>query len=74
MILTVKKKQSGTDFFQVTAYLPAMQFSFVPWQYDEEVVRISREYVRIHEEIVTPIVLTAAKDVSTAGIHIYMYS
>ena len=51
-----------------------MQFSFVPWQYDEEVVRISREYVRIHEEIVTPIVLTAAKEVSTAGIHIYMYS
>ena len=48
-----------------------MQFSFVPWQYDEEVVRISREYVRIHEEIVTPIVLTAAKDVSTAGIHIH---
>ena len=51
-----------------------MQFSFVPWQYDEEVVRISREYVRIHEEIVTPIVLMAAKDVPTAGIYIYMKS
>ena len=68
------KTTIGYWLFQVTAYLPAMQFSFVPWQYDEEVVRISREYVRIHEEIVTPIVLMAAKEVSTAGNHIYMSS
>ena len=56
-----------TWLYQVTAFLPAMQFSFVPWQYDEEVVEIAREYVRIHEEIVTPIVLQAAEEVSVTG-------
>ena len=52
---------------QVSAYLPAMQFSFVPWQYDDEVIDIARDFVRIHEEVVTPIVLEAAKDVSITG-------
>ena len=53
--------------FKVTAYLPAMQFSFVPWHYDEKVVEIAREYVRIHEKIVTPIVLQAANEYYTTG-------
>ncbi len=26
------------------------QFSIAPWQYDEEVVRISRKMTRLHEE------------------------
>lgn len=54
-------------WLQVSAYLPAMQFSFVPWQYDDEVVDIARDFVRIHEEIVTPLVLEAAKEVSITG-------
>ena len=48
-------------WLELTAYLPAMQFSFVPWQYDEEVVAIARRYVKIHEDVVTPILVQAAK-------------
>ena len=44
-----------------------MQFSIVPWQYDREVAELAREYVRIHEEIVTPIVLQAATEYNTTG-------
>ena len=44
-----------------------MQFSIVPWQYDEEVVNIAREYVRIHEEVVTPIVLQATVEYNATG-------
>ncbi|XP_052801466.1 myogenesis-regulating glycosidase-like [Mya arenaria] len=54
-------------WLEVTAYLPAMQFSFVPWQYDAEVVRIARKYVQIHEDVVTPIVLREAKEAQETG-------
>ena len=54
-------------WLEVTAYLPAMQFSFVPWQYDEEVAIIARKYVKIHEDIVTPIILDAAKSAQITG-------
>ena len=36
-------------WLELTAFLPAMQFSISPWQYDPEVVRLSREYVTLHE-------------------------
>jgi len=29
-----------------------MQFSFTPWQYDDEVVAIARKYVTLHETVV----------------------
>lgn len=56
---------------QLSAYLPSMQFSIAPWQYDEEVVDISREMVRTHETVVTPLVLSAAKEAVTSGELIY---
>ena len=54
-------------WLQVSAYLPAMQFSFLPWQYDAEVVRIARKYVTVHEEVVTPLVLEAAREAVKFG-------
>ena len=52
---------------QLTAYLPSMQFSFSPWQYDTETVDICREAVRAHEDIVTPIVLRASEESVSNG-------
>lgn len=54
-------------WLELTAYLPAMQFSFVPWQYDEEVVKIAKTYVEIHEKVVTPIILETAKQTQKTG-------
>lgn len=52
---------------QLSAYLPSMQFSIAPWQYDTEVVDISREMVRIHETQVAPLVLAAAREATVTG-------
>lgn len=38
-------------WIQITAFLPAMQFSISPWQYDNEVVRIAKHFIEIHETI-----------------------
>lgn len=54
-------------WMQLTAYLPSMQFSFVPWDYDEEVVAIAKEMVKVHEEVVTPILFQASMEAQKSG-------
>ncbi|OWF36565.1 uncharacterized family 31 glucosidase KIAA1161-like [Mizuhopecten yessoensis] len=54
-------------WLQLTAFLPAMQFSFVPWDYDDEVMDIALHYVKVHEQIVSPILLRAAEDSQLSG-------
>ena len=63
-------------WMQLTAYLPAMQFSIAPWQYEDEdeqagdgvsVVAVAREMVRIHEEEVTPLILKYAEEAISEG-------
>ncbi|XP_070532691.1 myogenesis-regulating glycosidase-like [Ptychodera flava] len=54
-------------WMQLTAYLPSMQFSLSPWQYDDEVVEIALKMVQVHEDIVTPIVLKAAREATVSG-------
>ncbi|KAK6194675.1 hypothetical protein SNE40_000266 [Patella caerulea] len=51
----------------MSAYLPVMQFSVAPWQYDEEVVKIAQDFVRIHETKVLPVLLLAAKESLSYG-------
>ncbi|XP_045209932.2 myogenesis-regulating glycosidase-like [Mercenaria mercenaria] len=54
-------------WLELTAYMPAMQFSFVPWQYDKEVIEIARKYVKIHEDTVTPIIIEASEKSQKTG-------
>ena len=53
---------------QLSAYLPSMQFSIAPWDYDEEVTLISQRMVKTHEEVVTPLLLAAAEESIKKGI------
>lgn len=54
-------------WLQLSAYMPSMQFSFVPWQYDAEVVEIAKQMVEIHETRVTPILLKASEETLKTG-------
>lgn len=54
-------------WLQVTAYLPAMQFSFAPWDYDAKVVEIARKMVLVHENEVSPILIEASKQAVSYG-------
>jgi len=52
---------------QLTAFLPAMQFSFVPWQYDNETINIVRKFTYLHETSVGDELLAAAKEAVLRG-------
>ncbi|XP_003723825.2 myogenesis-regulating glycosidase [Strongylocentrotus purpuratus] len=61
-------------WMELTAYLPAMQFSIAPWQYSDadaddgvSIVDLSREMIRIHEEEVTPLIVRYAQEALSEG-------
>jgi len=56
-----------TRWTQLTAFLPAMQFSFLPWKYDEETIAIVRKFVELHEKAVGDEIEAAAKDAVLHG-------
>ena len=39
-------------WLELSAFLPCMQFSISPWQYDKEVVEIAQKFVNIHRTMV----------------------
>jgi alpha-glucosidase (family GH31 glycosyl hydrolase) len=54
-------------WLQATSLMPAMQFSIVPWQYDEEVVNITQKFVKLHEEYSNLIIDLANEAVQTGA-------
>jgi len=66
---------------ELTAFLPAMQFSFAPWQYDNMTVDIARKFAHLHETTIGDELEAAAKDAVKHGmskwstfINYYRYS
>lgn len=47
-------------WIELGAFLPCMQFSVSPWQYDDQVVKIAQKYVELHRTVVYEEVLRAA--------------
>ena len=47
--------------------MPAIQFSYVPWDYDDETVAISLQMVRLHEEYADLLVTLADEATKTPG-------
>ncbi|KYQ57032.1 hypothetical protein ALC60_04020 [Trachymyrmex zeteki] len=43
-------------WLQATVFMPSMQYSFVPWDFDEEIINICRIYTELHENYTTEIV------------------
>ncbi|XP_015245686.1 PREDICTED: uncharacterized family 31 glucosidase KIAA1161-like [Cyprinodon variegatus] len=54
-------------WLELSAFMPAMQFSIPPWAYDDEVVQIARKFSEIHESEVAPRVLELAGEVVKTG-------
>ncbi|KAG9261847.1 putative family 31 glucosidase [Astyanax mexicanus] len=54
-------------WLELSAFMPAMQFSIPPWAYDDEVVEIAKKFTALHETLVAPRVLELASEVLNTG-------
>ncbi|KAM9392617.1 myogenesis-regulating glycosidase-like [Pholidichthys leucotaenia] len=54
-------------WLELSAFMPAMQFSIPPWAYDQEVVEIAQKFTELHEKLVAPRVLELAGEVLNTG-------
>uniref|UniRef100_A0A8C6TBS6 Myogenesis-regulating glycosidase n=1 Tax=Neogobius melanostomus TaxID=47308 RepID=A0A8C6TBS6_9GOBI len=54
-------------WLELSAFMPAMQFSIPPWEYDKEVVKIAQKFTKLHETLVAPRVLELAGEVLDTG-------
>ncbi|XP_066510219.1 myogenesis-regulating glycosidase-like [Hoplias malabaricus] len=54
-------------WLELSAFMPAMEFSIPPWVYDDEVVEIAKKFTAIHETLVAPRVLELASEVLDTG-------
>lgn len=65
--LGLPDKELYIRWLELSAFMPAMEFSIPPWAYDEEVVRIARKFTELHETLVAPRVLELAGEVLDTG-------
>ncbi|KAG9354306.1 hypothetical protein AGOR_G00008030 [Albula goreensis] len=54
-------------WLELSAFMPAMQFSVPPWEYDAEVIQIAQRFTALHETLVAPRVLELAGEVLDTG-------
>ncbi|XP_053157463.1 myogenesis-regulating glycosidase-like [Hemicordylus capensis] len=54
-------------WLELSAFLPAMQFSIPPWLYDRQVTEIARKFTELHESLVAPLLLELAREVADTG-------
>jgi myogenesis-regulating glycosidase len=43
-------KELFLRWLQASVFMPSLQFSVVPWEFDPETVEISRKFTQLHEE------------------------
>ncbi|GFQ73379.1 myogenesis-regulating glycosidase [Trichonephila clavata] len=53
-------------WLQATVFLPVLQFSIAPWDYDDEVIAIAKKMVDLHEKYANHM-LKAAMDATNSG-------
>lgn len=54
-------------WLEVAAFMPAMQFSIPPWQYDAEVVAIAHKFAALRASLVAPLLLELAGEITDTG-------
>ncbi|XP_005099310.1 myogenesis-regulating glycosidase [Aplysia californica] len=53
-------------WMEATTFLPVLQFSVGPWDYDEEVVNITRKYVQLHQNF-SDLIVNLSKEAVVTG-------
>lgn len=43
-------KELYIRWLQANVFMPTLQFSYVPWDYDEETIEIAKKFVKLHEK------------------------
>ena len=66
-ILEKPEKELYIRWMELAAFLPVMVFSVPPWYYDDEVMTLAKQLVKLHEEVVAPLVLKASREYESAG-------
>uniref|UniRef100_UPI00398F0E55 myogenesis-regulating glycosidase n=1 Tax=Pristiophorus japonicus TaxID=55135 RepID=UPI00398F0E55 len=54
-------------WLELSAFLPAMQFSIPPWLYDDEVLKIAHKFAQLRESLVVPLILRLAEETTQTG-------
>ncbi|XP_012685658.1 myogenesis-regulating glycosidase [Clupea harengus] len=65
--LVLPDRELYIRWLELSAFMPAMQFSIPPWEYDDEVVQIAQRFTKLHETLVAPRVLELASEVLATG-------
>jgi alpha-glucosidase (family GH31 glycosyl hydrolase) len=67
--LGLPSRELYVRWMQVNVFMPAIQISYVPWIYDDEVVKHTRDMVQLHEKYASEII-RLAKESKTTGLGI----
>lgn len=53
-------------WLQANVFMPSLQFSFVPWNFDQETIEISKVFTKLHADY-TPYIMKLFKRATTTG-------
>ena len=60
-------KEIYIRWLQATVFMPSLQFSIVPWQFDEETINITKDFLRLHEEYSGTMIRLARECITTGA-------
>lgn len=54
---TTLTKELFIRWLQVNVFMPSLQFSYAPWDFDDETIEISREFTQLHADYTNEIMV-----------------
>lgn len=59
-------KELFIRWLQANVFMPSLQFSYVPWDYDRETIEISRNFTRMHADV-APLISRLFRNAAATG-------
>ncbi|XP_053611423.1 myogenesis-regulating glycosidase-like isoform X2 [Plodia interpunctella] len=60
-------KELFIRWLQANVFMPSMQFSYVPWEFDNETIAICKKFVDLHAKFAPKIIATCRKSMETGA-------